>query len=83
MLGAYRSLWSKKTHSAEKRQETHCVSNKEKEKWIGDDVEGETTVARKWVQDAETAIMQKLEDITTAENVEEKTGKPKSTFEDI
>jgi len=60
VLGALRSLQSKKKRSAEKRQETHILSNEAKEKWIDDYVERETTVARKRVQDPETASMQEL-----------------------
>jgi len=41
-LGALRSLRSKKKLAAEKRLETHCLSNEEKEKWIEDYVERET-----------------------------------------
>jgi len=42
-----RSLRTKKKLSVEKRQETHFLSNEEKEKWIEDYVERETAVARK------------------------------------
>jgi len=77
-LGALRSLRSKKKLAAEKRQETHFLSNEEKEKWIEDFVERETAVARKRVQDAETALMQ---DMTTAEHECATTGKPETTFE--
>jgi hypothetical protein len=45
-LGALRSLRSKKKHAAEKRQETHFLSDEEKEKWIEDFVETETAGAR-------------------------------------
>jgi len=79
-LGALRSLRSKKKLAAEKRQETHFLSNEEREKWIEDFVERETAVARKRVQDAETAIMQ---DMTTAENWGATTGKPETTFEEM
>jgi len=72
--GALRSLRSKKKLAVEKRQETHFLSNKEKEKWIEDFVERQTTVARKRVQDTETVMMQQLKDMTTA------TGKPETTF---
>jgi hypothetical protein len=40
-------------------------------------VEGETAVARKQVQDSETAMMEELKDMTTA------TGKPETTFEEM
>jgi len=65
---------------AEKRQETHFLSSKEKEKWIENFVERVTAVARKRVPDAETAIMQ---DMTTAENGCPTTQKPETTFEAI
>jgi len=61
-------LRCKTTLSAEKRRETHNLSNVEKEKWIEDYVERETAVARNRVRDAETAIMPVHEDMTTAEN---------------
>ena len=57
---------------AEKSQETHLLSNKEKEKWIEDFVERETAVARKQFLDSETAKIQELKDVTTA------TGKPET-----
>jgi len=82
-LGALRSLRSKKNLEAEKRQETHFFSNDEKEKWIKDYVERETAVARNRVQDAETAIMQELNDMTTAENMRAITGKPETTFQEM
>jgi len=77
-LGALRSLRSKKKLAVEKRQETHFLSNEEREKWIEDFVERETAVARKRVQDAETANMQ---DMMTAETGGGTTGKPDTTFE--
>ena len=40
-LGTLRSLRSKKKFLAEKRQETHFLTNEEKEKWIKDYVDGE------------------------------------------
>jgi len=59
----------------------HFLYHEEKEKWIEDYVERETTLARKQVQDAETAIMEVLEDMTTGENVGVTTGKPETMFE--
>jgi len=82
-LGALRSLRSKTKLAAEKSQETHFSSNDEKEKWIKDMAETETAVARKRVQEAETAIMQELNDMTTAENVGATTEKPETTFEEV
>jgi len=77
--GALRSLRSDKQLAGEKRQEMHFISNeeKEKEKWIEDFVERETTVARKRVQDEETAMMHELKDMTTA------TGNPETTLEEL
>jgi len=83
VLGALHSLRSKKKLLAEKWQETHILSNDEKENWIKDYVERETAVAGKGVQDAETAIMRELNDMTTAENMGETTGKPEMTFESM
>jgi len=82
-LRALRSVWSKKKLSAEKRQEAHFLSNEEKEKWIEHYVERETAVARKRVHDAETAIMQELKDMTTAESVGVTTRKPETIFEEM
>jgi len=69
-LGALLSLRSKKKLAAEKRRETHLLSNEERQKCIEDYVDRETAVARKWVQDAKTAMMQEQEHM---ENVENKT----------
>jgi hypothetical protein len=46
-LGALCSVRSKKKLAAEKRRETHILSNEDKEKWIEDYVERETAGARK------------------------------------
>jgi len=80
-LGALRSLRSKKKLAAEKRQEMHFLGNEEREKQIEDYVQRETAVARKRVQDAETAILQELKDMTTAESVGGTTRKPEIMFE--
>jgi len=82
-LGALRSLQSKKELSAKKRRETHFLSHAENEKWIEDYVERETAVATMRVQDAETAIMQELKDMTTAESAWATTRKPETMFEDM
>jgi len=66
-LGALRSLQSKKKLAAEKKRETHFLSNEETEQWIEDYVERETAVARKRVEDAETAIKQRQEDMSNLE----------------
>jgi hypothetical protein len=57
-VGALRSLRSKKKLVAEKRRETHFLSNEEKDKWIEDYVEEETAAARKRVEDTEGAVQQ-------------------------
>jgi len=82
-LGSLRSIRSKKKPSAEKRQETHFLSNEEKEKWIEDYVDRETAVARKWVQDAETAIMQEQEHKRNVEKARSTTTKPETTFKEM
>jgi hypothetical protein len=46
-LGALRNLRSKKKIEAEKRQETHFLTNEEIEKWITDYVERATAGTRK------------------------------------
>jgi len=66
-LGALRSLRSKKKPAAEKRRETHFLSNEEKEKSIEDYVERETTGARKRVEDPEAVVQQEQDDMTHAE----------------
>ena len=68
-LCALSNLKSKKKLAAERRQETNFLINKEKEKWIKDYVERETTVARNRVEDAETANKQEQEDMRSAESV--------------
>jgi hypothetical protein len=82
-LGVLRSLRSKKRLAAEKRQETHFLNNEEKHNWIKDSVERGTTLARKRVQDAETAIMQEQKDMTTAESTGGTTRKPETMFEEM
>jgi len=61
----------------------HCLSNQEKEKWIKGYVERQTAVSRKRVQNAETAIMHELNDMTSAEYIGATTGKPETTFEEM
>jgi len=82
-LGALRSLRSKKKLAAEKKQETHFLSNEEKEQWIEDYVERETAVARKRVEDAETAIKQRQEDMNNVETAGLTTRQPEKTFEEM
>jgi hypothetical protein len=68
---------------AENRQEKDFLNNEEKEKWIEDYVERETAGARNRVQDAETAILQELKDMTTAESAGGTTRKPETKFEEV
>jgi len=82
-LGALRSFWSTKKLAAEKRQETHILSNEEKEKWIEDHVERETAGARKWVEDAEVAIQQEEEDMKKAGNTGLMYREPEKTFQEM
>jgi len=82
-LGALCSLQSKKKLAAGRRRETLLFSNEEKEKWIKDPVERETAVARKPVEDAETAIKQSQEELRNAENTGLTTTKPDTTLEGI
>jgi hypothetical protein len=76
-------LRSQKTLAAERRQETNFLNYKEKEKWIEDYVERETTVARKQVEDAETAVKQEPEDKRSAESVGLTAREHGQTFEEM
>jgi len=82
-LGALRSLRSKMKLSAENGGEMHFLRNTEQEKWIEDYVDRETTVARKQVQDAETAIMQEQEHIRNVEKAWSTTTEHETTFEEM
>jgi len=82
-LGALRSLRSKIMLVAEKQRETHLLSIEEKEQWIEEYVERETAVARKQVEDAETAIKQKQEDMSNVEKAGLTTREPEKTFEEM
>ena len=77
------SLRSRKTLAAEKRHETHFLSNEEKDKWIEDFVERETAGARKRVEDAEVVVQQEQDDMTHAELAGVTSRKPKKTFEEM
>jgi len=76
-LGTLRSFLSKKRLSVGNQWETHFWSNHETEKCIEDHVDRETAVARKWVEDAETAIEQEQEDKGNAQKTGLTTTKPK------
>jgi hypothetical protein len=76
-------LRSKKNLVAEKRRETHFLSNEEQEKWIEDFVERETAGAKKRVEDAEAAVQQEQDNMTHAELAGLTTRKPEKTFEEM
>jgi len=82
-LGALCSFQSKKKLLVEKRQEMHFLRNEEKEKWIEDYDNRETAVARKRVQDAETAIMQEQQHMRNVAISRSTTTKPETTFEEM
>ena len=67
----------------EKWSETYCLSNEEKEKWIEDYVERETAVTRKPVREADGAIMQPQDDMSTAEYAGATTRKPARLGQEI
>jgi len=60
----------------------HFLSNEEKEKWIEDYVQRETAMARKRVEDAETATKKEHENLITAEIAGFTTREPETTFGD-
>jgi len=66
-LGALRRFRSKKKLAAQTRSEIHFLSNEEKEKWTEYYVESETAGARKGVEDVQTAVQQKQDDMAHAE----------------
>jgi len=68
---------------AEKQQETHFLSNDEKEKCIEDYVERETAVARTRVEDAEATVQQEQEDMLDAEIEGLTTREPEKTIQEI
>jgi hypothetical protein len=82
-LGALPSLRSKKKLAAEKRRETHFLSNEEKETWIEDFDERETTGARKRVEYTEAVVQLELDDMTHAGIAGLKSKEPKRTFEEM
>jgi len=71
----------KKILAAGKQPETHFLLNKQKEKCIVDYVERDTAVARKRVEDTETAIIYVQDDMRNAEKAGLATTKPETTFE--
>jgi len=73
----------KKMQGAEKTRETHFECNEEKENWIEDLVEWETAVARKRVENTESAIKKEQDDMINADNVGFPTREPETTIEEI
>jgi len=67
----------------EKRQQPHILRNEEREKWIEDYVERESTVARMRVQDAKTAMMHKHEHLGNVEKGRSTTTKPNITSDEM
>jgi len=65
-MAALRSLRSKMDLAAEKRRETHFLSNQEKGNWIEDYLENETAGAGKQVEDEEAAVQQEQQDMVDA-----------------
>jgi len=65
--GAFCSLRFNKKLGAEEQHEMHFLYNEDKEKWIQDYVERETTGARKRVEHAEAAVQQEKDDTWKAE----------------
>jgi len=82
-LGALRNLRSRKKLAAEKRRETHILSNEEKEKWIEDYVERKTAGARQQVKDAEAAVQQEQDDMMHAEIAGLTSREPEKSFEEM
>jgi hypothetical protein len=66
---------------AERRLEKNFLNNKEKEKWIKDDMERETAVARKRVEDAETPITLEQEDMRSVKSGRLTSKEPRQMFE--
>jgi hypothetical protein len=64
--------------AAGKRHQIHCLGNEEKEKWIEDYIQRETTGARQRVADAEEAIRQEQEDTKTDGDAGLTTREPKN-----
>jgi len=59
----------------------HCINNEEKEQYIKDYINSETTVPRKPVEDGEIVIMQEHEDVRNAEKMGLTPSKSEKTFE--
>jgi hypothetical protein len=82
-LGAMYSLQSQKNLPAETWRETQFLCNREKEKWIKDEVEWETAGARQRVKDPEATNRQQKEDMERAENSGLTASEPEEMFHEI
>jgi len=82
-LEELRGLRSKKKLWAEKRRETHFLSNEEREKWIEECVERETAVASTRVKDAEAAVQQVQEHMKHVEIAGLTNRDPEKTFDQM
>jgi len=80
ILKLLRSLWSETTLAAKRRRETKSFSNHKKQKWIEDYVDRDATVARKRVEETETAIQQAEDDMSWAEIEGLRGQKPEKIF---
>jgi len=61
----------------------HFLSNEQKEKWVEEYDETDTTGATKRVQDAVAAVQQQQEDTKKAENDRSTNREPEMTFQEI
>jgi hypothetical protein len=68
---------------AEKRRETHFLSNEYKAKLIEAYLERETCGARKWVEDSEAAVQQVQDDMTHAETAGLMSSEPEMRVEEM
>jgi len=78
-----RSLRSNKKPAVERQQDTHFIRNEKQPTSIGEYVNREAAVARKWVQVGETAIMQEQKDTWEAENAQLRTREPERMFQEM
>jgi len=69
--------------AAEKRRETHFLTNEEKDNWIADYDERETAGARKRVEDAEASVQQAQEIMTHCAIVELTSRESEKMFEEM
>jgi hypothetical protein len=69
--------------AAEKRRETHFLSNEENEKWIENDLERETAGANKRLEDAEAEAQQAQDNMWDGELAGLTSREPQMSFEEI